>query len=460
MTMRNAFENLSVESKQDDQITALGDILTALNDLDANTDDLEALIADVITALGSIDVNTDDIETKLDTINTSVIALGLPLTNAQLRATPVPVSGTVTANAGTGPWPVTDNGGSLTVDGSVAVSNFPATQPVSAAALPLPTGAATAAKQPALGTAGTPSADVISVQGEASMTPIKTDGSATTQPVSIAAEVEVKNDSGSPLSVSGTVTANVGTTNGLALDATLTGGTQRSKITDGTSNAAVKAASTAAVATDPALVVAISPNNTVQVSGNVTVSDGAGPLTVDGTVNIGTTPGLTDTQLRASSVPVTDAALGALVKNEDAVAASGDPGIQILGVRNDSASAKTSTDGDYSTISVDSAGRVGITGLGSALNVSESPASAFPGSGRQAVTASAVALGSLAALRAVNIKAMSTNAASVFVGTSGVTTATGYELAAGDSITLPITNANLAFVIAVATGSSVCYAAV
>jgi hypothetical protein len=58
--------------------------------------------------------------------------------------------------------------------------------PVSAASLPLPTGAATAAKQPALGVAGTPSADVISVQGEASMTPIKTDGSATTQPVSAA----------------------------------------------------------------------------------------------------------------------------------------------------------------------------------------------------------------------------------------------------------------------------------
>lgn len=37
--------------------------------------------------------------------------------------------------------------------------------PVSAASLPLPTGAATAAKQPALGTAGTPSADVISIQG-------------------------------------------------------------------------------------------------------------------------------------------------------------------------------------------------------------------------------------------------------------------------------------------------------
>jgi hypothetical protein len=62
-----------------------------------------------------------------------------PITDAELRATPVPVSGTVTANAGTGPFPVSDNGGSITVDGSVnaavtgtvAVSNFPATQPIS-----------------------------------------------------------------------------------------------------------------------------------------------------------------------------------------------------------------------------------------------------------------------------------------------------------------------------------------
>lgn len=71
------------------------------------------------------------------------------------------------------------------------------------------------------------------------------------------------------------VQANAGTnlnTSALALDstvakdATLTGGTARTKITDGTNNAAVKAASAAAVAADPAVVVAISPNNTVPVS--------------------------------------------------------------------------------------------------------------------------------------------------------------------------------------------------
>lgn len=53
------------------------------------------------------------------------------------------------------------------------------------------------------GTAGTPSAQVLSVQGVSGGTAVKVDGSAVTQPVS------------------GTVTANIGTTNGLALDATV-----------------------------------------------------------------------------------------------------------------------------------------------------------------------------------------------------------------------------------------------
>ncbi len=44
---------------------------------------------------------------------------------------------------GSGHLHVADGGGSITVDGTVAVSNFPATQAVSADSLPLPTGAAT-----------------------------------------------------------------------------------------------------------------------------------------------------------------------------------------------------------------------------------------------------------------------------------------------------------------------------
>jgi len=46
------------------------------------------------------------------------------------------------------------------------------------------TGFATAAKQPALGTAGSASSDVLTVQGKTSMTPLLVDGSGATQPVS------------------------------------------------------------------------------------------------------------------------------------------------------------------------------------------------------------------------------------------------------------------------------------
>ncbi|MGX9981118.1 hypothetical protein [Methylobacterium fujisawaense] len=56
------------------------------------------------------------------------------------------------------------------VSGRMPVDGSGVTQPISAAALPLPAGAATAAKQPALGTAGTPSADVLTVQGSATGT--------------------------------------------------------------------------------------------------------------------------------------------------------------------------------------------------------------------------------------------------------------------------------------------------
>lgn len=55
---------------------------------------------------------------------------------------------------------------------SVALATDQAVVPVTASALPLPTGAATAAKQPGLGVAGTPSADVLTVQGSVSGTAI------------------------------------------------------------------------------------------------------------------------------------------------------------------------------------------------------------------------------------------------------------------------------------------------
>lgn len=67
-----------------------------------------------------------------------------------------PVSGTVTANQG-GTWNLNNINGTIS----------------------LPTGAATAAKQPTPGTAGTPSTDVLTVQGAVGMTALKVDGGPT-----------------------------------------------------------------------------------------------------------------------------------------------------------------------------------------------------------------------------------------------------------------------------------------
>ena len=128
------------------------------------------------------------------------------------------------------------------------------TVPVSAASLPLPTGAATSALQ------STQDTSINSLLKPAStLTAVTTVGSVTA----------ITNALPTGANVIGQVTANAGTnlnTSALALDATLTGRTQKSQVTDGTRDGTVKAASTAAVATDTALVVAISPNNTVPVS--------------------------------------------------------------------------------------------------------------------------------------------------------------------------------------------------
>lgn len=104
------------------------------------------------------------------------------LTDTQLRATAVPVS---------------DGGGSLTVDGTVAVSGsvavtgtfWQATQPVSAASLPLPTGAASEttlggvltttafqARTPALGQAAMASSSPVVIASDQSTVPVNQAG--------------------------------------------------------------------------------------------------------------------------------------------------------------------------------------------------------------------------------------------------------------------------------------------
>lgn len=76
--------------------------------------------------------------------------------------------------------------------------------------------------------------------------------------------------------------------------------------------------------------------------------------------------------------------------------------------------------------------------------------------GQQAVTASAVNLGSNAA-KAVCVHALIANTINVYAGASGVTTSTGMEIPPGQGFCWNVANTNLVYVIASTTGASVSF---
>lgn len=211
----------------------------------------------------------------------------------------------------------------------------------------LPTGAATAAKQPAIGTAGSSSVDVLTVQGRASMTPLLIDGSSTTQPVS-----------------------NTGT---FAVQATLAAETTKviGTVNQGTSpwvtsNATTSIVGNGAAATAQRVTLANDSTGIIGTVGAVTAITNALPT---GTNSLGKISDIT-----TSIVPGTAATN--LGKAEDAAHASGDTGVFALAVRNDgAATAFSGTNGDYTPIGVDAAGTVSVaqkSGTATLTNVNSS----------------------------------------------------------------------------------------
>lgn len=175
------------------------------------------------------------------------LAVTGPLTDAQLRATPVPISGTITANLGTVDGLALDatltNGTQHTL-----VDNFPATQPVSG------TVAVTQSTSPWVVSGSVTTSPNVNVHDGTGVS-ISSTGSSlnvdvtNTIPVTgtfwqavqpVSGTVAVSNfpatvavtQSTSPWVVSGTVTANLGTVDGLALNATLTNGTQVTSVSN------------------------------------------------------------------------------------------------------------------------------------------------------------------------------------------------------------------------------------
>jgi hypothetical protein len=223
-----------------------------------------------------------------------------------------------------------------------------ATQPVSAASLPLPSGAAADATL----TGGSMTTRVTDGTNTASVKAASTAAVAADKAVVVAVSpnnsVAVTGtfwQATQPVSgtfwqatqpVSGTVTANAGTnlnTSALALDATITGGTQTTRLTDGTNTATVKAASTAAVAADKAVVVAVSPNNTIPVSGTFwqATQPVSGTVTANAGTNLNTSALALDATLTGGTQQskITDGTNVATVKAASTAAVAADKAVVV-----------------------------------------------------------------------------------------------------------------------------------
>lgn len=199
---------------------------------------------DVIHAVGETAPLPVDIVSGSITIGAVTIdnGAGAAAVNIQDGGNSITVDGSITANQG-GSWDINDITGTIT----------------------LPTGAATEAKQPALGTAGSASADVITIQGVASMTPVQV------------------SDGGGSLTVDGTVAATQS-------------GSWTVNIQDGGNSITVDNGGTFAVQAAQSGTWTLGANSGVDI-GDVTINNGSGAnavniqdggntITVDGTVSI------------------------------------------------------------------------------------------------------------------------------------------------------------------------------
>jgi hypothetical protein len=211
------------------------------------------------------------------------------ITPSNSTLVPESISGTVTANQGTpntkaNAWPIeitdgTNGPTAVKAASTAAVATDPAvvvavspnnSVAITAAALPLPAGAATSANQ----TNGAQETQIVQGGNTATVTAasaLKVDGSAVTQPISAVAL---------PLPIGAATSANQTTI-----------GSQTTELNDGTHTGTIKAASTAAIATDTALVVAVSPNN------SVAVTAAALPLPAGAATSANQTNGAQETQI-------------------------------------------------------------------------------------------------------------------------------------------------------------------
>ena len=109
-------------------------------------------------------------------------------------------------------------------------------------------------------------------------------------------------------------------------------------------------------------------------------------------------------------------------------------------------------------VGTNSIGNVGLNAGSNAIGyVGSIQATVNIGQTTSAVTAVQLSASSTVPTNGLIIQALSTNTASVFIGNSGVTTANGFELTAGSSVTISPSNINLVYVIGSNATDKVCW---
>jgi hypothetical protein len=300
------------------------------------------------------------------------------------------------------------------------------------------------------GTAGTPNAGVVTVQGITSMTALKVDGSAVTQPVSIASVPShaVTNAGTFAVQENGAALSSLQLIDNIVLleDAASANGDPGVQILTVRKDTAAATSGTDGdyqpLITDASGRVYVNVGNTVTVGSHDVTNAGtfAVQAAQSGTWNIGTVTTVTTVTTLTGitnvvhiddnsgsitvdgSVSVSGVVAGtsatSLGKAEDAVAADGDTGVMALAVRKDTAATTVGADGDYHPLEVNANGRLWCSALiDAALPAGSNVIGGVTQSGTWNV-------GTVTSLTQFNGNAIDTNSGSKSAGTLRVVLAT------------------------------------
>lgn len=299
-------------------------------------------------------------------------------------------------------------------------------------------------------------------------------------------------------------TANIGTTNGLALDATLTGGTQQTKITDGTTVSSNLAGDTGQnaqliVGNRKEISYSVTANNAAfsQDVSNYrwisiqTVTMGSGTLTFQGSndntnwssvalqqpQNMSNVPAISTSsagqlwagplQFRYFRGNVSGYTTGTIAGTVEFfslpmqvlspggnVALTGTNGInvaQIAGTTTLVGNGVTGTGSQRVTIASDNS---------SIPTVETAPTTVLNGKTTVTTAGTRVTLAASTTAKSVTIKALAANTGTIYIGNSTVAASNGFQLAASDSITLDIANLNTVNIDSSVNGEGVTYAGI